>query len=115
MLKKKITFLNMEHSMPLEEHANQKLDKILDILRGNEAPPFYAEMWIKANKLHPHHTTDLHLKTARFTLHAHEEGTDMYVVVDNTIDKMITLIRKEKEKNRDLAKHTDTDKSKFGR
>jgi ribosomal subunit interface protein len=105
----------MEHSLPIEQHATQKLDKILDVLRDDVQPPFYSEMWIKANRQHPHHSVELHLKTSRFSLNSRDEGTDMYIVIDSTIDKMIILIKKEKEKQKDLLKHPNNEKAKFGR
>ena len=115
MLQKKISFHNMEHSAPLEKHASQKLDKILDVLREETNPPFFAEMWIKANRQHPHHAVEIHLKTPTMNLHAQEENPDMYIAVDSAVDKMVTLIKKEKERRREERRHPETDKSKFSR
>ena len=113
-MKIKITFHNMPHSDPLEQHANQKLIKITELLSNEEnLSPFHVELWLKANKLHPHHAAELHLKTPRFDLNAHDEGTAMYIVIDNTIDKLIKLLIKEKEKRNDKTKKQETDKSKF--
>ncbi len=114
MIKTKITFHNMPHSPTIEEHALQKLNKFLDILKTEGNPtPLFAELWLKANRLHPHHSVELHLKTPQLDLHAHDEGTDMYLVIDAAIDKMTTLIKKEKQKNRDKIRKTPTEKSKF--
>lgn len=115
MLQKKISFHNMEHSAPLEKHANQKLDKVLDVLREETNPPFFAEMWIKANRQHPHHSVEIHLKTPTMNLHAQDENPDMYIAVDSAVDKMVSLIKKEKERRREDRRHPDTDKSKFSR
>ena len=106
----------MPHSEPLEEHANQKLAKIIELLSHEEAEhvtPLHAELWLKANKLHPHHRAELHLKTPRFDLNAHDEGADMYIVVDNTIDTMVKLLKKEKEKRNDKSKKLETEKNQF--
>ncbi|MCB9493446.1 MAG: ribosome-associated translation inhibitor RaiA [Epsilonproteobacteria bacterium] len=110
----KITFQSMDHSGPLESHARQKLRKIADFFKDEESmQPFTVELWMKANKLHPHHRAELHVKTPQFNLNAHDEGTDMYVSVDNAIDKMVKLITKEKSKVRDKQRKADTDKKIF--
>jgi ribosomal subunit interface protein len=104
----------MEHSTPIEEHTREKLEKLHDLLKKEEqVPPFFVEFWLKANKLHPHHSAELHLKTAQLDLHSHDEGTDMYVAIDNTIDKMVALVRKEKAKNRDKYHKAEKEKNKF--
>jgi ribosomal subunit interface protein len=113
-MKTKIAFHNMPHSEPLEAHANQKLQKVLDLFSHDEnINPFFAEFWLKANKQHPHHATELHVKTPHMDLHAHDEGPDLYIAIDNTIDKMIALIKKEKEKFRDKVRKLDTEKKQF--
>lgn len=104
----------MQHSGPMEEHATQKLEKISDFLKSSEqASPYGVELWLKANKQHPHHAVELHLKTPHLDLNAHDEGTDMYVAIDNTIDKMVSLIKKEVSKKRDKHRKVETEKSKF--
>jgi ribosomal subunit interface protein len=104
----------MDHSDPIEQHTREKLEKLHELLKKDAGrPPFFVEFWLKANKLHPHHSTELHLKTSLFDLHAHDEGTDMYVVIDNTIDKMVRLVKKEKQKQHDKLKKAGNDKSHF--
>ncbi len=110
----KITFHNMEHSNPLEQHVHQKLERIHDILRDEaQHTPFSLEIWLKANSLHPHHSVEFHLRTKHYNLNAHDEGTDMYVAVDDCIDKMFGQIRKEKEKLRDAHQKHETEKTRF--
>lgn len=110
----KISFHNMDHSTPIENHTKEKLEKLHELLKKeDENPPFFVEFWIKANKLHPHHATKLHLKTAKLDLIAQDEGTDMYVAIDNTIDKMVSLVRKHKEKEKDKRKKPNTEKATF--
>ena len=112
----KITFHNMPHSAPLEEHAREKLGKLETILKAqSHASPFFVELWLKANKQHPHHAAELHVRTALFNLHTHNEGADMYVVVDSVIDKMVVLTKKEKDRHMDKTHKPDTDKKKFSR
>lgn len=114
MLKKKIEFHNMDHSSPLEDHASQKLSKIEDLLSKEQyGTPQHIDLWLKSNKLHPHHSVEIHLKTPQFDLNAHDEGTDMYVVLDNAIDKMVRLLKKHKEKSVDKNHKAKTDKKDF--
>lgn len=104
----------MPHSIPLETHANDKLAKITDLLKHDaDAHPLFVELWLKANKQHPHHASELHLKTPHFDLHTHFEGPDMYMVIDTTIDKMVTLVKKEKGKVRDKQHKVITPKAEF--
>lgn len=113
-MKIKITFHNMEHSKPLEAHAKNKLERIHELLLSDDHhPPFYINLWLKANKLHPHHAVELNLKTSQLDLQAHDEGTDMYEVLDKAIDKMATLIRKAKSKQKDKNQKSDTEKKDF--
>lgn len=111
-MKKKISFHNMPHSNPLEEHTNQKLDKIQSFV-DDSIRPFLVEVWLKANKSHPHHSVEIHLKTPSFDLHSHEEGTDMYVAVDIAIDKIVALLIKEKKKLLDKSHKVLSEKRKF--
>lgn len=113
-MKKTVTFENMEHSSNLEEHANSKLKKIEDMLQAEENwTPHYTHLWFKANKQHPHHRVDLQLKTPLFDLHSHGENTDMYVALDEAIDKMVKLLKKHKDKLHDKITKVDTPKSDF--
>ena len=110
----KISFHNMNHSDPIEQHTKDKLEKLHELLKSaDEKPPFFVEFWLKSNKLHPHHAAELHLKTSQFDLHAHDEGTDMYVVIDNTVDKMIKIVKKEKQKNLAKRKKGGSEKNHF--
>ena len=104
----------MPHSESLELHAREKLKKINEFLQ-EKATPFSIELWLKANKQHPHHSAELHVRTPIFNLNAHHEGPDMYLVIDATIDKMIALIKKEKDRHLDKKHKPDTEKKNFSR
>ncbi|MCK4651078.1 ribosome-associated translation inhibitor RaiA [Candidatus Babeliales bacterium] len=115
-MKIKITFHNMEHSEPMEKHANEKLDKINELLKESELgdTPKFLELWLTAHKQHPHNKAELHLKTPQFDLHSHTEENDMYFAIDQAIDKMVKLIIKEKNKINDKNKKPETEKKDFG-
>ena len=112
---KKITFHNMDHSDPMEQHAHDKLAKIEDLLAGNEwETPKFIELWLEAHRKHPHNKVELHLKTPQFDLHAHSEETDIYFAIDETVDKMVKLLKKEKQKLKDKNQKVQTNKKDFG-
>jgi ribosomal subunit interface protein len=111
-----ITFLNMEHSAALEQHAQEKftkIDELLSNLKDNHS--IRTELRLRANKQHPHHSVEFHVKTTHFSLHAHDEGTDMYTVLDTAIDKMVVLIKKEKGKLVDKIHKHDSEKRNFNK
>lgn len=116
-MEKRISFQNMEHSDPLEAHARQKLEKINEILTNGEEPsPFFVEIWLKAHKTHPHHGVELHLKLQDLDFHAHDEGVDMYVMIDNTIDKIIGQVTEARDIMRAKVKRkhmAETEKGMF--
>ena len=110
----KISFHNMEHSDPIEQHTRQRLEKLHELLKRDDGqPPFYVTIRLTAKKPHPHHKAELHLKTSTLDLDAHDETTDMYVSIDNTIDKMVKLITKHKNINKDKKCKPKTDKNAF--
>lgn len=112
-MKVRINF-NMTHSDPVEQHAREKLEKLHELLKKEDHnPPFFVEMWLTAKKPHPHHKAELHLKTSSLDLHSHDEITDMYVAIDNAIDKMVKLVRKHKSIQKDKQKKAESEKKKF--
>ncbi|MFH1644152.1 MAG: HPF/RaiA family ribosome-associated protein [bacterium] len=113
-MNRKITFQNMDHSIPIEQHVNARLDKISELLKNvDNITPYFQEIFLKANKQHPHHRAELNVKTPLFDLHTHDENPKMYVAIDNAIDKMIGLIKKEKAKIRDKNKKVENEKAEF--
>ena len=111
---RKITFQHMPHSDPMEQHAQQKLNKIEELLpEYKSTTPFHAELWLKANKQHAHHHAELHLKTPNYSLDAHDEKNDMYAAIDCVIDKMVTLIKKAKSKQQDKNHKPENEKHTF--
>lgn len=113
-MERKITFQSMEHSDPIEKHANEKLNKIEEMLKSDVwQTPMLIELWLKANKQHVHHKAELHLKTPQFNLNTHCEDPDMYFAIDNAIDKMAKLLRKEKDLLKEKEQKPENDKKTF--
>jgi ribosomal subunit interface protein len=115
-MRKKISFHGMDHSAPLEDHANEKLQKIIDLIEHSQRDnPMAVELTLEGHRPHPHHKVTLHVKTPEFDLYAHEENPDMYVALDTTIDTMVRLINKEKGKLHDKHRRADSPKKEFVR
>ena len=105
----------MPHSDPMEAHSREKIQKIEEILHEEaDFTPFNIDLKLNANAQHVHHRAELHLKTAHFDLHTHEECPDMYVAIDSAIDKMVELAKKERDKRRDKNRHKSGPKGDFG-
>lgn len=111
-MEKKITFRNMDSSQPMREHAEEYLEKVASLLPENEQP-CVAELCLTSNPQHPHHKAELDLRTKNFNLHTHEEDTKMYLAIDKTIDKMVALLKREKNKLDDKHHKQVTEKSRF--
>jgi ribosomal subunit interface protein len=113
-MERRITFQSMDHSDPIEKHANEKLNKIDEMLKDSEwKTPMFIELWLKANKQHVHHQVDINLKTPQFDLMSHDINADMYVAIDNAIDKMVELLKKEKAKVKEKEQKPETEKGAF--
>ncbi|MBD3231893.1 ribosome-associated translation inhibitor RaiA [Candidatus Dependentiae bacterium] len=113
-MNRRITFHEMDHSKPMENHINEKLNKIEELIKDPEwATPKYVELFLNAHPLHPHHEVELILKTPQFNLVTQDKGTEMYVVIDNVIDKMVRLLKKEKQRVLDKKQKVETEKNEF--
>ena len=111
-MEKKINFHNMDHSIAIEAHALKKLIKLEEFC-AHKASPLQAELWLKAESSHPHHKVDLKVRMNKSELHTSSESRDLYVAIDEAIDKMVTQLKKAK----DIQLHKDhaieNDKRRF--
>ena len=103
----------MEHSDALENHVIEKLEKVSELLKNEDQRPIHVDVFLKAHKQHPHHAVEIHLKAAHFSIDAHDEEPDMYLAVDRAIDRMVSMIKKEKSKLKDKIHRPETEKAKF--
>lgn len=111
----KIAFHNMDHSQPMENHARQKLAKVLDFFADKNVSPFSIEVWLKANPQHAHHVAEIHVKAGHDNLHTHDENADMYIAFDNAVHKMMSVLTKEKKRKLDERIRPVTEKSLFNK
>jgi ribosomal subunit interface protein len=105
----------MPHSNALEAHVREKMGKIKTLFKHSQVDhPFFAELFLNAQTAHTsHHTVELRIKTSQFHLTTHDQGTDMYTVCDRTIDKMVSVLKKEKAKAGDKKHRVQTEKTAF--
>jgi len=104
----------MPHSNALEEHALAKLEKVKTLFKHAKPDQVLSvEFFLNAQSAHTHHSAELRLRAGRINLTTHDEGIDMYTVVDSTIDKMVRMVKKAKDKNGDKKHHVRTEKTAF--
>lgn len=106
----RIAFRHMEQTPALEAHARKELLK-LDKLIHAEHTPIFIDLVLEEHKLHAHNRVELRVNLPNGHFMAHSEGPDMYALINIVVDKMVTELRKEKD--RKLSKrdrpdeHTD--------
>ena len=110
----KISFHNMPHSNALEEHAHEKLAKITHLFKEESSDhPLFFELFLNAETTHAHHNVELHVKTEKLNLVTHTEHADMYIATDQVIEKMVGLVRKKKNKQKDKEQKVINEKRAF--
>ena len=113
-MEKKVSFHNMDHSDNLEEHALKKLAKLEEFCT-DAAQPLRVEVSLKAENTRPHHKTDLQVRVNNESFHTSSESRDLYVAIDEAVDKMVTQLKKAKELARDKHRSIESDKRNFGK
>ncbi len=111
-----INFHQMPHSTALDTHARARLDKVATLLKKSEpAHPITAELFLNAHAAHAHHEVELRIKSGALSLASHDSNADMYVAIDSVIEKMVTQVKKEKEKQDSKKHHSTSEKSLFNK
>jgi len=109
----KLSFHNMPHSAALENHIREKLRKVESLFKNRSDQSLFVEFFLNAHTQHTHHAAEMRIKNGTISATTHDEGPDMYVVADNVIEKMITIIKKEKAKISHKKHNVITDKRVF--
>lgn len=104
-MRKRIVFRNMDHSDPMEQYANQQLEKIEEFLE-HEPSPINIELILQPSKNHAHHHVELRIKSKNYDLVSDYEhkGDDFYDVLDRVIDTMYRRLLEEKKRHVDERK-----------
>lgn len=94
-----ITFKNMEHSDPMEQHIRKHLEKIEHFLH-NERDPIFIHVFLEPSKVHRHHRIELLVKSPNYDLSvAYEhEGMDFYITLDRVINQMLDRLQDEHQR-----------------
>ena len=103
-MNKKITFKNMDHSAGLENHANEKLEKIVNFLEREGRTPITIELVFMPSKVNAHHKVELLVKTPDYDRVSSYEGTDFYDVLHRVIDTMYRELHEDKQRRIDDRK-----------
>lgn len=106
----------MPHSDALDAHARERIEKITHFFKPEELEhqPLAIELFLNAESAHKrHHHAEIHIKHALLHSTTTAEGNDMYIVIDNVVDKLISMIKKEKAKQQDKMHKVKTEKQQF--
>lgn len=109
-MKKRIAYRGIESTPVLEEFITTHLAKVEKLLES-EPTPIMIDVIIEPSNVHAHHRVEIKVKTPHYDLVAHHEGPEMYQEIDRVTDKMVTEIRRAKEKRIDAQKKGDSFKS----
>ena len=90
-------FQGLDHTQAIEDHITKKLSK-LDEFISSESSPRNITVHVKKDA---QVKIELNLATKDLHLDAHCAGYDLYAAADEAIAKLITQIKKHKEKSRD--------------
>lgn len=112
MVERRISFHNMPHSEALEDHANSKIDKIEKLLAGTGLPQ-EVEVRIKYNPHRAHHEIEVHLVSKEIRTEAHTVNSEIYIAVDEAMDKIIEAVRKSKDRHITEIHKKETEKKLF--
>lgn len=112
MISRKISFQHMEHSDALEAHANERIDKIQTLLEGTGLPQS-VEVRFKFNPHGAHHEVEVHLVSKEVKTDAHKTGPEMYIILDQAMDKVTELVKKAKGRHLDEHHKINNEKNDF--
>lgn len=108
----KVNFQGMESSKAEENHAIEKMQKVVKLIK-EQWSPCRSEVHLKSHPNHAHQEVVIHVKGKNLDLSTSCQDPDMYKAVEMCVDKMVLLVKKEKDKTADKHKKVQTDKSNF--
>jgi len=100
---KRITFKGMDHSKPLEDYANEQLERIVHFLK-HDRTPINIDLFFEPSRVHAHHKVELRVNSPSYNKISSYEGTDFYHTLDRVIDVMYHELREEKKRHVDEKK-----------
>lgn len=112
MIERKITFQHMQHSVALENHTNERINKIEKLLE-NLGKPKSVEVFLKYNPHRAHHEVEVHLVNKEIKAEAHASEPDIYSALDEAMDKIVHAIKKMRGIQIDEHHKVSTPKTDF--
>ena len=106
-MKKRIVYRGIDSTPVLEEFINTHLAKIEKLLE-NEPTPVMIDVIIEPSPVHAHNRVEIKVNSPHYNLVAVHEGPEMYQEIDRVTDKMVSEIRRAKEKRVDQQKKGDS-------
>lgn len=100
----RIAFRGMDHSDAIEVYARKQLEQLNTFLKES-MEPLFIDLVLEAARQHAHHKVELRLNGHNLHLMAHEEGPDLYLALEHTVKKMVSEVKKHKEKLLDKRNH----------
>ena len=91
----KVTFKNTDVKDDVRQHAEEKLEKITKFMQS----PVQVNFIFHKDKLE--HTAELTVSGDGAHLTAYVSAGDFFSAIDDSIDKMVTQLKKHKEKMKD--------------
>lgn len=101
----RIVFKGMDHSLPFEEHAHQRLTEKLSKFIQEETP-LTVDVIAESNHGNQDHAIEIRLNSHRFHLIANQRGTDLYKTFNTAVSIISDEIKRQKEKMLDARDHT---------
>ena len=103
---KRIMFRHMDHSQPMQEHADKHLAKIERFLE-HEPSPVHIDLVMEPSKTREHHRIELIVKSPSYDLVVHHEytGENFYAALDKIIDTMYYQLHEHKRKKIEVERH----------
>jgi ribosomal subunit interface protein len=110
-MNKRIVFKGMEHSQAIELFLREKLGKVDKFLEGEQSPIFFdIVMSSGSTSGHERNIFDasIRINGPHFSLAAHDEGYEMYAVIERAVDKIVKEINDMKKKRLKKSRKKDS-------
>ena len=95
-MKMTVTGRNIDITDAIKNHLNCRLDKISTSL--NESIDMHISLHVDKHR----HIAEVTVKQKGSTIHANDETKDLYLTMDNVLEKIEKQLRKHKNRTQDL-------------
>lgn len=106
-MKLTVTGKNIEITDAIHDHLNQKMEKALKLLQD------HADVHVVLATEKHRHFAEITVKTKGFSLNSKDETNDLYLSMDNVLEKIEKQMRKHKDRAKTLKiKRSSEEKGK---